>query len=152
QCTLNSAASSSSGSGNTLTVNVSVTFAAGFAGQKNVYLSAGNIAGQNSGWQNLGTWTVGGGTNPPPTADSVSPNSGGGSSQLFTFVYSDPRGYTDLHGMFALFNSSQNPANACYVLYSRPTNALYLMADNGSTLMGPVVPGSSATLQNTQCT
>jgi len=44
-------------SGNALTLNVALTFQAGFTGAKNVYLHAVDEAGSNSGWQQLGTWT-----------------------------------------------------------------------------------------------
>jgi hypothetical protein len=57
QCTVNAGASSVSTSGNTLTLNLAISFAAGFAGAKNVYMEVQN-ATQDSGWSAYGTWTV----------------------------------------------------------------------------------------------
>lgn len=45
-------------SGTTLTVNLAMTFKAGFSGTKNIYMYAANGAGVNSGWQTRGTWVV----------------------------------------------------------------------------------------------
>jgi hypothetical protein len=40
---------------------------------------------------------------------------------------------------------------ACYLLYQASNNALYLLSDNGQALIGPVTPGGSGTLSNSQC-
>jgi hypothetical protein len=58
QCTINGAGSSASVSGNNFTASISITFAAGFAGGKNLYMLAVDSAGANSGYHTLGTWTV----------------------------------------------------------------------------------------------
>jgi hypothetical protein len=44
--------------------------------------------------------------------------------------------------------------DACYVIYNIQANALYLMDDTGSTLLGGVAPGStpSSPVKNGQCT
>ncbi len=57
QCTLNLASSSASGSGNNLTVSLSITFNSNFTGQKNISMGAVNNATVFSGWQQAGTWT-----------------------------------------------------------------------------------------------
>ena len=58
QCSINIGASSGVMSGNTYTLNLAITFQAGFAGAKNVYGYALQTTGSlNSGWQTLGTWT-----------------------------------------------------------------------------------------------
>jgi sugar lactone lactonase YvrE len=109
QCTLNVAASSGTLSGNTYTLQLAISFQAGFAGGKNVYGYASTQAGLNSGWQSLGIWTV-----PvvfPPQASSVSPSSGSGASQTFTFVYTDLNGAQDLASAQAL----STPAIAAYL-------------------------------------
>ncbi len=56
QCTLTGSGSGSSGTGNNLTVSVELNFAAGFAGAKSNYGYAANAGGQNSGFQDKGTW------------------------------------------------------------------------------------------------
>src|SRR5262249_14785713 len=76
QCSINVSQSSFSGSGLQLTVTVSVTFQSSFAGTKNNYLIAFDQAGLNSGWQQVGTWTVPGSGPGGPTITNLSPNAG----------------------------------------------------------------------------
>ncbi len=57
QCVLNGAGSSVSVSGTALTLNLSIAFQAGFAGARNLYLSATSPFA-TTGWQARGTWTV----------------------------------------------------------------------------------------------
>ena len=61
-------------SGNTLTLNLAMTFKPAYAGAKNIYMHAVDISGTNSGWQQLGTWTV--------TGACRCPNSGFGDTQF----------------------------------------------------------------------
>jgi hypothetical protein len=49
-------------------------------------------------------------------------------------------------------NNSSSLVNACAVEYVRASNQLFLMNDAGSSWLGPAIPGSAATLQNSQCT
>jgi hypothetical protein len=59
QCTVQSAGSSATGSGNTLTLVLNMSFGAGFAGNKVVYMAARDATdANNSGWQAMGSWTV----------------------------------------------------------------------------------------------
>src|SRR5579871_3592999 len=111
QCALNQAQSSATASGNTLTVAISLTFQPGFAGAKTAYLYAAD-ANSNTGWVARGAWTV---TVPPPqpTASSVSPNASMGSSQTFTFVFSDTQNPLNITGMAMLFSTSLTETNAC---------------------------------------
>src|ERR1039458_10466882 len=55
QCTLNGAGSSVSASGNTLTLNLALTFLTAFAGAKNIYMQAVNPNG-TAAWQLEGSW------------------------------------------------------------------------------------------------
>ncbi len=57
QCSLNVAATTVTLNGNTLTLNVPLTFKPAFDGAKSVYLHAVDVGGSNSGWQQLGGWT-----------------------------------------------------------------------------------------------
>ena len=58
QCSLNVAAASVFVSGNNLMLTLAMTFAPAYAGAKNIYMYAADVSGANSGWQQLGTWTV----------------------------------------------------------------------------------------------
>jgi len=50
-----------------------------------------------------------------------------------------------------LINNELNGMNACHVAYSRPNDLLYLVGDDGSTLLGGVAPGTAGTVPNSQC-
>ncbi len=86
-----------------------------------------------------------------PTADSVSPSSGSGLSQPFTWKASSPSGYTNLSEVYALFNTSTSGVNACYIRYNRTSNLLYLADNSGSNWSTGIVPGTSGTAGNSQC-
>ena len=87
----------------------------------------------------------------PPTGVSVSPSSGTGLTQKFTMVYSDPNGVSDLKNVGVLFNTSKGLSSACAVVYTTATNKMYLYNDAG-TVLSTAVPGSSASVSNSQCT
>nr|MDQ2900412.1 hypothetical protein [Acidobacteriota bacterium] len=161
QCTVDGGASSASGSGSTLTVNLAVGFSSGYAGAKNSYALAINRSGLASGWQNRGSWTVpGAGTpNPPPpslssnpTADIVSPNSGTGRSQTFQLTASDPNGFADLRFLEFVVNRDTGGQATCWIDYNRPKNLVYLLNDSGSAFLGPITLGQGGTLSNGECT
>jgi hypothetical protein len=153
QCSVNVGGSSVSASGTTLTLNLAISFEAGFAGVKGIFMEV-QSATQDSGWSNLGSWTVtsggGGGSNGPPAPVSVTPNSSSGSSQTFAFTFTDPNGATDIVSTQMDINAQLSATNACYFYYSRASNALYLASDAGAW-QGPVTIGSAGTLANSQC-
>ena len=149
QCGINAAASTSSGSGNNLTLNIALTFSQAYNGAKNIYMDA--FDGADSGWQQKGAWTVPGASGPPAPV-SVSPSSGSGSSQTFSFVSSDPRGYAALSAVLVVVNATLASAGECYFLFYPGSNVLYLVNDAGSGWAGSIALGQSGTLQNSQCT
>ncbi len=148
QCSVDPGNSSASGSGTGLTLNLALSFKAAFAGAKNIYMEVYDGTG-DSGWQQRGTWTVPG--SGPPATVSVNPASGSGSSQAFSFVFSDPAGYAAILSAQILINNPMSVAGGCYLLYYRPANAIYLTNDAGTSWQTPVTLGQSGTLQNSQC-
>jgi hypothetical protein len=80
-----------------------------------------------------------------PAAVSVSPPSGSGLSQPFTWTVSSPAGYGNLSDVYALFNTSVSGANACYIHYNRASNLLSVADNTGSNWSTGIVPGSSST-------
>jgi len=58
QCSLNVTTMTATLNGNTLILSLPMTFEAAYAGTKSVYLFASDVSGVNTGWQQLGTWTV----------------------------------------------------------------------------------------------
>ncbi len=81
----------------------------------------------------------------------VNPSSGTGTSQTFSLVYSDSLGAADLPSVWALFNNTLSANSACYLQIDLAHN-LVLLADDAASTWGSGIPlGSSANLQNSQC-
>jgi trimeric autotransporter adhesin len=149
QCIVDTGASTTSKSGNNLTVNLAISFKAGFTGTKNIYMSARDKTSQNSGWQNRGTWSVA--SQQAPLAVSVTPSSGSGISQTFQFTYSDPNGYADIALVQMVINSPLSYVGSCSTYYYQATNTILLIQDSGSGYVGSAGLGTPGTLQNSQC-
>jgi hypothetical protein len=135
QCSVSTGTSSVSGSGNNLTINLVLTFKQAFAGSKNIYMQVQNASAVLTPWQSKGTWTV------PTVASgnvSVSPASGTGSVQSFSFVYSDAGGYANIEYAYVLFQSALTGQNACFVQYAAAGNSIWLISDSGSGYLGPL--------------
>ncbi len=58
QCSVDVGNSSASGSGNSLTLNLAMTFTSSFAGTQSTWMKADDNGGQTSGWQIPGSWLV----------------------------------------------------------------------------------------------
>uniref|UniRef100_Q02BK6 Beta-propeller repeat protein n=1 Tax=Solibacter usitatus (strain Ellin6076) TaxID=234267 RepID=Q02BK6_SOLUE len=86
-----------------------------------------------------------------PVNVGVTPASGNGAGQVFSFQFADPAGATDLTSVGALFGVSAGTSGACAVSYDRVHNALFLLTDSGQAPAGSITPGSG-TQQNSQCT
>jgi hypothetical protein len=87
-----------------------------------------------------------------PMAASVTPSSGSGSTQTFSFLFSEAGGAGQITYAQALLNGSLAWQNSCAVLYYQSTNRLYLVLDSGAGWQGPLTPGQAGTLSNNQCT
>jgi hypothetical protein len=150
QCTINVGASSVQGAGDNLTLTVALTFKPAFGGAKNIYMIAVSQGSVSSGWQAKGTWSVP--IAPDASAVSVSPASGSGSSQLFSFLYSDLAGYADINWVQIHFQTQLVAPSACYLQYTRTTNVIQLVSDSGDGYAGSLAVGIAGTLNNSQCT
>ncbi|MBV9764734.1 MAG: hypothetical protein JOZ48_07805, partial [Acidobacteriaceae bacterium] len=85
------------------------------------------------------------------------PNAASGAAQTFVLTYSDTGGTDALQFVSVDFNSTLTAAHGCSVryeqaYYNQAKSALYLYNDAGNAVKGPLVPGSSGTLMNSQCT
>src|SRR4029077_713280 len=115
QCSIAGTGSSVSGSGNTLTLTLVVTFKASFAGKKVFYLAAQDTA--SSGWLALATWS-GPGTAPVgPGVGGVTPARSTSATQPFTFTFTDTNGFADLAVTNVLINNFLDGIGACYVAF-----------------------------------
>jgi hypothetical protein len=110
-------------------------------------MSVFNNSTVTSGWQVEGTWTA---NSQPPSNVSVTPSSGTGTTQNFTFIYSDPYGHADISWVNMLFQSQLTGQNACWVQYTPATNAIDLVGDSGSGSTSNTL-GTVGTLSNSQC-
>ena len=153
QCTVTLAGSSAVGSGNTLTLVLSLNFAASFAGNKVVYTAARDVSQNNSGWQTMGVHGV-----PPlpstfPNPVGLSPSWGNTLTQTITFTYRDQSNAANLQTVWGLINTAIDGRGACYFAYYRPGNLLYLSPDNGDGSQATnIFLSGSATIGNSQCT
>ncbi len=145
---LNGAGSSVTIAVNNLTIVVALTFQPGFTGAMTDYLYASD-ANSNTGFVARGSWTV---TVPPPqpTNSSVSPNNSTGSSQTFTFVYSDTQNPLNITGMAMLFSTTLATTNACYLVVDRNAGTIQLYYDNAMGSSEKAI-SSPTVLQNSQC-
>ncbi len=152
QCSLNVTATTVTKSGNTLTLKLAMTFAAAYAGAKNIYMYASDASGASVGWQQEGAWTVlaAAGT---PAAVSASPSSGSGLSQTFTLQYSDTAGAANLQYAWVYFTASlANPdSQSCLLYYNVAPNQISLMNDAGTAWLTATPGTASTTLSNSQC-
>ena len=152
QCSINVSTATASGVGTTLTLTLPITIKSSVAGQQTIYGWAMDDVGRASGtsWTLLGYWLPVPLTT-APSVISVSPNYGSGGSQVFSFQYSDPNGYSYIQVADVLINSSLSGAGACYTMYYPSTNTLYLANDDLTGWTGPLTPGVNGVLSNSQC-
>jgi len=151
QCTIIATSSSVVRQANTLTLSLTIQFAAAFGGNKVMYLAARDATGGNSGWQSLGVWNVLGASRNPDVS-ALTPSRGFGSAQMFTAEFTDAAGWQNLGVLNVLMNSSLDGRSACYLAYSRPLNVLYLVDDLGASLSTGLLLNGSGSVGNGQCT
>ncbi len=152
QCVVQAAGSSTSGSGSTLTLNLALSFKPAFSGNRTLYTITRENSGTVSPWRQVGTWTVPGQGNQAPTGASVNPSQGNILAQVFAVSVSDSGGFDDVDWVDFLVSSGGSTSQACLVRLDRRANSIALYSDAGSSPLGQITPGSSATLENSQCT
>jgi hypothetical protein len=153
QCSVSAVGGSAGWAGPTLTLTLAITFKAGFSGNKVVYLEAEDEASNTTGWQALGTWGVPGSLTVGPAAGAVSPAQSNTLSQNYTFTFTDTYGWQDISVASALFNTTLDGRQACYVAFvpSGPAaGEVFLVDDTATTYQGTAIPGSG-TIANSQC-
>ena len=91
-----------------------------------------------------------------PAALSTGPAFGAGTSQTFTFTFSDPAGFQNLSVIDVLINSALDGRQACYVAFqpAGPSSGTVLLVNDAGAAGGPFqslsLPGSG-TVSNSQC-
>jgi len=151
QCAIALGASSAALGGNTLTLQLALTFKPAFAGAKNIYMYAASGLGVSSGWSDRGDWGV---PSAPgsPTADTVAPDSGSGVAQTFVLAYSSVSGAGALTSTWVWFNETlaSSAAGSCLAYYEPSANRLYLLNDAGTSWLNAMM-GTATSLHNSQC-
>jgi hypothetical protein len=150
QCTVHAAGTVFALSGAQLLVNFQLSFKGAFNGAKSIWANATDLSGLTSDSPWLGSYTVAVPVNQPPAAVSITPASGSGAAQVFSAVWSDPNGGTDIARAEVLIHSVQSAAWACYVQVRPAQGTLALAADEGGGWI-TVQAGSAATASNSQC-
>ncbi|HWQ57038.1 MAG TPA: fibronectin type III domain-containing protein [Bryobacteraceae bacterium] len=116
------------------------------------YDAAANTSGPSA---SVSATTQADSTNQGPQLGPVSPASGSGASQVFTFSFTDPNGRADITDTYAMINASYtNGTNTCWFHYNLANNTLQLSYDDTPTTLTwqpPVPLGSGAAQQNSQC-
>ena len=115
----------------------------------------------NTGWKVLGAYHV-----TPLTIRSPAPVStnryggngiptGGLAGPFYPFQaqFQDSGGAASIKNVQVLIAPALTAIGACYFGYDHTNNALYLVGDNGSTLLGPLRPGGPVMgpMENSQC-
>jgi uncharacterized membrane protein len=151
QCSVDLSTTTAVASGNNVTVSPAITFKAGFTAGLQIYVLVADVPGLTSGWQRMGWWMVGATTETAPSAVSVTPSFGYGTSQQFSFVASSPEGAANLSWVEMVFNTSLSHVNGCSLHYSVAGNQLYLKSDDGKAWGPGQSLGTAGTLSNSQC-
>lgn len=146
QCVLDLAASSVGTSGNTLTLNLALTFLPGYAGVRTAYLDVLTASGTYLPWQTLGTWTV-----VAPAQSLITPATGAGRVETFSLLYTSSGGSSQTGPVMLLINSQLSSAHSCYIRYEPSANQLWLLNDQNTGWIAYTTPGSPGIQENNQC-
>ncbi len=131
---------------------IAVTFKPVATGSLSATLTVTDNANNVSGSTQNVTLSGTGIATPVVTSVSVTPGSGSGATQTFSFLYSDTDGSADLNTVYGMFHTTAAVSHACYVYYVQSSNLIYLENNAGTGAQGSVTPGQSATVANSQCT
>ncbi|MEZ5354863.1 MAG: hypothetical protein R2762_19690 [Bryobacteraceae bacterium] len=113
-----------------------------------------SYAGSDASWPAVAVATI---TQQAPVVNAMpaTPSSGAGFSQLFTFTFTDTKGFADLDILNVLINHAVDGRNACYLAYARSINTLFLVndaGDAGGPFAGALSFPTPLAIGNNQCT
>lgn len=152
QCSIDQSVRLSIERGLVVRLTVSYTFFSSFAGSHPISMYSEDSVGGVTGWTRIGGWDVPTSSGAfLPSIASFSPTSGSMTSLPITLTAIDRDGSTDMAGLHILANYTLSYANGCYLYVNLVRTELYLLNDNTSRFTGPIRPGDSSTLQNSQC-
>jgi len=79
------------------------------------------------------------------------PPDGSGSSQTFRFGFRDTTSWADIGTVDILINSALDGRHACYIAYNPQLNTVYLVNDDGMSLLPGLTLNGSGAVTNSQC-
>jgi uncharacterized protein (TIGR03437 family) len=91
----------------------------------------------------------------PPSLVSLSPFQGIGPNATLTLVYADPNTWAAIQSAEFIVNprwEATQRSGGCYIKYAPGTGLFTLIADDGNSIAGTTLPGSSTNISNSQCT
>jgi hypothetical protein len=148
QCTINPLTASISTAGGQLTLNIPVTFASGYTGVKNVFVSSFDFLGSGSDWKATGQWTV---PAPGPPSVTGAPSNGAGPSSPFIAYVRSPGGEPFLGYVYVLIHNSLVASGSCFIEYNHINRTARLASDSGLTWPAPQAIGTLSIFHNSQC-
>jgi hypothetical protein len=142
--------------GASATLTLEIYFNAPYAGAKNLFAYAADPT-QNTGWNNMGTWTAAQPSLPYPQSMSPSAFTTTGQTNMteasatnISFTFTDATGWTDMQG-YQIGFGAPGTTPGCLLVYYASVNTLNLYDNGTQTSSG--YPGYSGTpLSNSQCT
>lgn len=153
QCSIAGSSVTAVKSGNTLTLTLTFNFT--FGATRIFYAAARDTLAANSGWQAVGTQTIGVlAANPQPL--STTPNSGVATGTVaLTTQYRDATSSLNLQPVQLLINDALTGLNACYFGFDHAGNFLYIVGDTGTLQPTPIrlngAAGGAVSIENSQC-
>ncbi len=152
-CTLQRSTSTWSQSGNNRAMDFTLIFSFNFPGPKTVWGVTGSLTQGNSGWQQIGTWTVAGAPPPPPSTVMVN-NGGSGSEGMLTFQVTDALGAADIDFTNISVGSVAGGPDSCTLQLHWGYTALQNDAANGWSwgIVGLDPPSSNSHCTHTRTT
>ena len=133
------------GAGTEFSLQVEVVWKNPTAAPKTIYLRAQDLFGNDTGWQNVGTWTTT--VDQPPSQPALPNVPGVGLQHLFTIEASDPDGAGDIQSVELDIGSG---AQRCSIIYTGTIQSGVEFLNDDGTRSGWVT-NTPATASNSLC-
>ena len=130
---------------NMATVSLPISFKAGFAGLKNIYLKATDKVGHESEWGSIWTYNIR--ANSVPLVTGFRSAIGKGNHDTFTCEFRDMNGSSDVKAVYFLMNDHFSTNDAVYLKYTLADNIVWLR-NVSDTAWVKGTAGSGALLSN----
>ena len=144
-CTVNVAATAVTFSGTDMIIKVPVTLnPSGVTAVMGTFIQSEDVHGYWTDFRQFGNWNVpGAGTKPGPYVAGLIPNTGAGSSASFSVTAGHSSGPAQIAQVHFRMNAPTIVGgNPCHAVYFPHGNAVALINDDGTALVGPVPLGT----------